>query len=124
MSRRRPDHSTDMTARSDRNRLRSRRKRRRLARGGIKGLFWLLVMCGVFVLGIGYGRTIGGDESAVGDKVTDRPRGRDGGGYAADEDGDRDDAEGRDGEDTRSGPDDESSVIGRESRRARDRPDR
>lgn len=69
MSRRRPDHSTDMTARSDRNRLRSRRKRRRLARGGIKGLFWLLVMCGVFVLGIGYGRTIGGDESAVGDKV-------------------------------------------------------
>lgn len=51
-----------MSARSDARRLRSRRRRRRLARGAIRSVFWALVLAGVFILGIGYGRTLSEDE--------------------------------------------------------------
>ncbi|MCW2973173.1 MAG: hypothetical protein JWN72_1446 [Thermoleophilia bacterium] len=69
--RQRPDHSGDMqVSASARKRGRSRRRRRRLALGAIKSLFWLLVLAGVFVLGIGYGRTISSDDETSTRKVT------------------------------------------------------
>ena len=55
---------------SARKRGRSRRRRRRVALGAIKSLFWLLVLAGVFVLGIGYGRTISSDDQTSTRKVT------------------------------------------------------
>ncbi|MCW2961413.1 MAG: hypothetical protein JWM90_1800 [Thermoleophilia bacterium] len=66
----RPDHSSDMRDRGDQRQLRSRRRRRRAARGVIKGAFWTLVLAGVFVLGLGYGRTISGDDASTRDQVT------------------------------------------------------
>jgi hypothetical protein len=59
-----------MTARSDARRLRSRRRRRRVARGAIRLVFWTLVLAGVFVLGIGYGRTLSGEDELREDEVT------------------------------------------------------
>lgn len=59
-----------MSARSDARRLRTRRRRRRLARGAIRSLFWTLVLAGVFILGIGYGRTLSGEDELREDDVT------------------------------------------------------
>lgn len=59
-----------MTARSDQRRLRSRRRRRRVARGAIRLVFWSLVLAGVFVLGLGYGRTLSGEDELREDAVT------------------------------------------------------
>lgn len=70
MSRRRPDHSGDMAARSDVRRIRARRRRRRILRGTVKAVFWALVLAGVFVLGLGYGRTIGAEDEQRTDEVT------------------------------------------------------
>ena len=61
MSRNRPDHSFDMDARAARRGRRGRR-RRRLVLTVLRSAFWLLVLAGVFVLGLGYGRTLGSDE--------------------------------------------------------------
>lgn len=38
--------------------------------GLIKAVFWTCVLAGVFVLGLGYGRTLGGDEDKVSEQVT------------------------------------------------------
>jgi hypothetical protein len=71
MSRRsRPDHSSDVHDRRDQQQLRARRRRRRAARGAIKGVFWTLVLAGVFVLGLGYGRTLSGDDASTKQQVT------------------------------------------------------
>ena len=70
MARRRPDHSTDMHGRADRQRGRARRRRRRLALGAIRTVFWAIVLVGVFILGIGYGRTLSGDDRAANRRVT------------------------------------------------------
>jgi len=59
-----------MTSRTDRRRLNSRRRRRRLVRGLVRGAFWSLVLVGVFILGLGYGKTIGEDDAATGNDVT------------------------------------------------------
>jgi hypothetical protein len=59
-----------MTARSDQRRLRSRRRRRRVARGVVKVAFWTLVLAGTFVLGIGYGKTLSGEDELRTDEVT------------------------------------------------------
>jgi hypothetical protein len=59
-----------MYERSDQGHLRSRRRRRRLARGVIRVAFWTLVLAGVFILGIGYGRTLSGEDELREDQVT------------------------------------------------------
>lgn len=59
-----------MSARSDQRRLKQRRRRRRAARGVIRLVFWTLVLAGVFILGIGYGRTLSGEDELREDKVT------------------------------------------------------
>jgi hypothetical protein len=59
-----------MTARGDQRRLRSRRRRRRVVRGAIRTVFWTLVLAGVFILGIGYGRTLSGEDELREDEVT------------------------------------------------------
>ena len=59
-----------MTARSDQRRLKARRRRRRVARGAIRLVFWTLVLAGVFILGIGYGRTLSGEDELREDEVT------------------------------------------------------
>jgi hypothetical protein len=59
-----------MSARSDQRRLRTRRRRRRVVRGAIRLVFWTLVLAGVFILGIGYGRTLSGEDELREDKVT------------------------------------------------------
>lgn len=69
MSRPRPDHSADMHD-GPRSRLRTRRRRRRLARGAVRGAFWALVLAGVFILGLGYGRTLSGEDELREDSVT------------------------------------------------------
>lgn len=76
MARRRPDHTSDMTMRSDPRRLSARRRRRRVVRGFVRTVFWALVLAGVFVLGLGYGRTLsdeGGD--GTGDVTITQDRG-------------------------------------------------
>ena len=50
--------------------LRTRRKRRRVLRGLVRTTFWALVLAGVFVLGLGYGKTIGGEDELRRDEVT------------------------------------------------------
>jgi hypothetical protein len=70
MSRRRPDHTADMAARGDARRLRSRRRRRRAVRGVLKTVFWVLVLAGTFVLGLGYGKTLSGEDELSTDRVT------------------------------------------------------
>ena len=59
-----------MTSRSDQRRIRSRRRRRRTARVLIKSAFWTLVLAGVFVLGLGYGRTLSDEDELRTDDVT------------------------------------------------------
>ena len=59
-----------MSARSDQRRLQKRRRRRRVARGAIRFVFWTFVLAGVFILGIGYGRTLSGEDELREDKVT------------------------------------------------------
>lgn len=41
-----------------------------MARGAIRLVFWSLVLAGVFILGIGYGRTLSGEDELREDKVT------------------------------------------------------
>lgn len=41
-----------------------------MARGAIRLVFWTLVLAGVFVMGIGYGRTLSGEDELREDKVT------------------------------------------------------
>lgn len=55
-----------MTERFDRRRLHGRRRRRRLLRGTVRIVFWALILAAVFVLGLGYGRTIAGGGSGGG----------------------------------------------------------
>ncbi|MCW2924854.1 MAG: hypothetical protein JWM98_2258 [Thermoleophilia bacterium] len=70
-TRRRPDHAAAMgEGRGDRSRLRARRRRRRVLLGFVRLVFWALVLAGVFVLGLGYGRTLSGDDEMRSDKVT------------------------------------------------------
>jgi hypothetical protein len=59
-----------MRERSDRSRLQSRRRRRRLARGLVRTAFWTLVLAGVFILGLGYGKTLSGEDELRSDKTT------------------------------------------------------
>ncbi|MCW2928678.1 MAG: hypothetical protein JWM86_2646 [Thermoleophilia bacterium] len=59
-----------MTSRADRSAVRSRRRKRRVLRGITRMLFWGLVLAGVFVLGIGYGKTLSGEDELRSDKVT------------------------------------------------------
>lgn len=70
MTPRRSDHSPDMLERGGRDRLRSRRRRRRALRGVVRTIFWTLVLCGVFILGLGYGRTLSGQDELREDRVT------------------------------------------------------
>lgn len=59
----------DMAAQSTRQRARDtrrRRRKRRVLRGLGRLLFWTFVLAGVFVLGIGFGRTIGGSGGEAG----------------------------------------------------------
>ncbi|MCW2950126.1 MAG: hypothetical protein JWN41_1139 [Thermoleophilia bacterium] len=55
---------------SARNRGRARRRRRRFVLGATKVIFWALVLVGVFVLGIGFGRTVSTDDHATKRSVT------------------------------------------------------
>ncbi len=41
-----------------------------MARGAIRLVFWSLVLAGVFILGLGYGRTLSGEDELREDKVT------------------------------------------------------
>lgn len=59
-----------MQPRADARRLRSRRRRRRVARGIVRTAFWTLVLAGVFIMGIGYGRTLSGEDELRSDQVT------------------------------------------------------
>lgn len=59
-----------MSDRGSRSRLRARRRRRRVVRGFIRTVFWGLVLAGVFVLGLGYGKTLSGEDELRTDKVT------------------------------------------------------
>lgn len=59
-----------MQPRADGRRLRARRRRRRLARGAVRTVFWALVLTGVFIMGIGYGRTLSGEDELRSDEVT------------------------------------------------------
>lgn len=59
-----------MNERGDARRLRKRRRRRRLARGIVRTAFWALVLAGVFILGLGYGRTLSGEDELREDAVT------------------------------------------------------
>lgn len=59
-----------MQSRADARRLRARRRRRRMARGVIRTVFWTLVLAGVFIMGIGYGRTLSGEDELRSDEVT------------------------------------------------------
>lgn len=59
-----------MSARSDQRRLRRRRRRRRVVRGFIRTVFWTIVLAGVFILGIGYGKTLSGEDELREDEVT------------------------------------------------------
>jgi hypothetical protein len=56
--------------RSAPQRLRARRRRRRLVRVAIRTVFWAFVLAGVFVLGLGYGKTLSGEDELRTDKVT------------------------------------------------------
>jgi hypothetical protein len=68
--RRRIDHASDMSPRTAARRLRSRRRRRRILGSLVKGVFWTLVLAGVFVLGLGYGRTLSSEDELRRDEVT------------------------------------------------------
>jgi hypothetical protein len=59
-----------MASRTDARRLRSRRRRRGLVRGVIRVIFWTIVLAGVFILGLGYGKTLSGEDEQRSDKVT------------------------------------------------------
>jgi len=59
-----------MGSRSDRARRTSRRRRRRVARGLVKTIFWSFVLAGVFVLGLGFGRTLSSEDATAKGKVT------------------------------------------------------
>jgi hypothetical protein len=59
-----------MHGRAGRDRGRARRRRRRLMLGSIKTIFWAVVLVGVFILGLGYGRTLSGDDRASTRRVT------------------------------------------------------
>lgn len=59
-----------MHERRDRARLNRRRRRRRLLRAVVRTVFWALVLAGVFILGLGYGKTLGGEDELRRDKVT------------------------------------------------------
>lgn len=41
-----------------------------MVRGFVRGLFWALVLAGVFVLGLGYGRTLSAEDELRKDEVT------------------------------------------------------
>jgi alpha-D-ribose 1-methylphosphonate 5-triphosphate synthase subunit PhnI len=41
-----------------------------VARGAIRMVFWAFVLAGVFVLGLGYGRTLSGEDELRSDEVT------------------------------------------------------
>lgn len=56
--------------RADQRRLRARRRRRRIVLGLVRVAFWSLVLAGVFIMGIGYGRTVGDDGAAAQRTVT------------------------------------------------------
>lgn len=53
--------------REGRERWRKRKRRRRVVRGFIKLVFWSLVLAGVFVLGLGFGKTIADGSGSSGD---------------------------------------------------------
>jgi hypothetical protein len=59
-----------MNSRPAARRLRSRRRRRRIVAGLVRGVFWTLVLAGVFVLGLGYGRTLSSEDEMRGDEIT------------------------------------------------------
>ena len=61
------DFSTDPDVR---RRIRARRRRRRVVTGAIKFVFWTCILAGVFVFGLGYGRTLSGDSDQVNERVT------------------------------------------------------
>ena len=69
----RPRHPSTVETASNRRELRRQRARRRrlgIVRGFIKLVFWSLVLAGVFILGIGYGRTIARDAGGSGKSTT------------------------------------------------------
>lgn len=59
-----------MQERPGSTRLRSRRRRRRLLHGAVQAAFWTLVLVAVFILGIGYGKTLSGEDELRTDQVT------------------------------------------------------
>lgn len=61
---------SEHTSRVQRKEWRRRRRRRRLFRGAVKLMFWTLVLAGVFVMGIGFGKTLGGGPGGSGSQVT------------------------------------------------------
>ena len=67
--RRKPDQEADLHAPPSRGRSRGRR-RRSVARGSLRIVFLGLVLAGVFVLGLGYGRTLSGQDELRKDEVT------------------------------------------------------
>lgn len=56
--------------RAQQRRARSRRRRRRIVLGFVRVVFWTLVLVGVFIMGIGYGRTVSDDSGATKRRVT------------------------------------------------------
>lgn len=59
-----------MSARGDQRRLRKRRRRRRVVRGFARLVFWTFVLAGVFILGLGYGKTLSTEDELRDDEVT------------------------------------------------------
>jgi len=59
-----------MDGRYDRKRSRRRGRRRRVVRGFAKLVFWTLVLAATFVLGLGFGRTIAGDDDVAREQAT------------------------------------------------------
>ena len=63
-------------SRHQRQEWRRRRRRRRVVRGFVRLAFWTLLLAGVFVFGLGFGRTVGGGADGETRKVTiERARG-------------------------------------------------
>lgn len=59
-----------MDGRYDRTRARKGKRRRRVFGGLVKLVFWILVLAATFILGLGFGRTIAGDDEVARKHVT------------------------------------------------------
>lgn len=71
------DDGAGRSARTRSRDSRRRRRRRRWVGALVKGVFWLLVLAGVFVFGVGMGKELGESRTIGGEQVTiERDRGQ------------------------------------------------